>query len=218
MSRWLGRIGVLLILIGLSLGGYVAWQFWGTNWQSAQRHQTLVAEAEKAWAKPDAGDTFSSEYGDVSAIVRIPAFGKDYAVPILEGIGDEVLAAGFGHFPDNARAGAKGNFALAAHRVTHGEPLRDMPSLKVGDEIIIETPHAIFTYELDTAGDALEVPHTAGWVLEDVPRNPEEGGVQPPSQKPGQRLITLTTCSELFHTDNRLIAFGTLVDKAPREA
>ena len=27
------------------------------------------------------------------------------------------LAAGFGHFADSARAGAKGNFALAAHRV-----------------------------------------------------------------------------------------------------
>ena len=32
-----------------------------------------------------------------------------------------------------------------------------------------------------------------------------------PAQRPGQRLITLTTCSELFHTDDRMIAFGHLV-------
>ena len=37
-----------------------------------------------------------------------------------------------------------------------------------------------------------------------------------PEQKAGQRLITLTTCSELFHTDNRLVAFGVLVDREPR--
>ena len=28
----------------------------------------------------------------------------------------------------------------------------------------------------------------------------------------GPRLITLTTCAELFHTDDRMIAFGHLVD------
>jgi sortase A len=36
-----------------------------------------------------------------------------------------------------------------------------------------------------------------------------------PAQRPGQRLITLTTCSELFHTDNRMIAFGHLVGSRP---
>ena len=128
---------------------------------------------------------------------------------LLEGVGDEVLAAGFGHFEDTARAGAEGNFALAAHRVTHGEPLRDMPALEPGDEIIVETAQATYTYVLDTGGDDLEVPFTAGWVLDEVPENPEEGGVQP-GQEPGQRLITVTTCSELFHTDDRLIAFGHL--------
>jgi sortase A len=92
-----------------------------------------------------------------------------------------------------------------------------MPALEPGDEIIVETARATYTYELDTAGDALEVPFTAGWVLDDVPANPDEGGVQP-AQEPGQRLITLTTCSELFHTDDRLVAFGHLVAKDPREA
>jgi sortase A len=38
-----------------------------------------------------------------------------------------------------------------------------------------------------------------------------------PAQRPGQRLITLTTCSELFHTDNRMIAFGHLVDTEEKQ-
>ena len=44
------------------------------------------------------------------------------------------------------------------------------------------------------------------------PLNPDSEGVQPTA---GTRLITLTTCAELFHTDNRMIAFGHLVSEQP---
>ena len=47
-------------------------------------------------------------------------------------------------------------------------------------------------------------------MIDKLPKNPH-GGVEP-AQRPGQKLITLTTCAELFHTDNRMIAFGHLVD------
>jgi sortase A len=30
------------------------------------------------------------------------------------------------------------------------------------------------------------------------------------------RLLTLVTCAELFHTDDRLVVFGHLVDERPR--
>ncbi|UAL30270.1 sortase [Nocardioides rotundus] len=146
-------------------------------------------------------------------MVRIPRFGSDYAVPLLEGTSDAVLATGYGHFRGTAEAGARGNFAVAAHRVTHGEPLRDMPSLQPGDEVVVQTARWTYTYELTTGGDDLVVPFTQTWVLDRLPTNPS-GGVQPP-QRPGQRLITITTCSELFHTDDRMIAFGVLTDKQP---
>jgi sortase A len=155
--------------------------------------------------------------GVAGSIIRIPRFGDDYQVPVLEGTSDDVLASGFGHFDDTAGPGQVGNYALAGHRVTHGEPLRDMPDLEVGDKVIVETRKTVYTYELVTGGDDLTVPFTAGWVLDPLPTNPEDGGVEPP-QKPGQRLLTLTTCSELFHTDDRLVAFGVLVDKRPRVA
>ena len=77
--------------------------------------------------------------------------------------------------------------------------------------MIVETAGATYTYRLDTNPNRLTVPFTAGWVIGPLPKNPEPGGVQP-AQRRGQRLITLTTCSEIFHTDGRSIAFGHLVE------
>jgi sortase A len=103
-----------------------------------------------------------------------------------------------------------GNYALAGHRVTHGEPLRRMPDLQPGDKVIVETADAEHVYRIDTEPEDLVVPFTSTWVLDPLPKNPQAGGPQP-AQKKGQRLITLTTCSEIFHTDDRMIAFGHLV-------
>ncbi len=213
--RWLG---LLLIAGGLGLLGYVAWQFWGTNWVSHRAQERIVTDVRRDWDEPATGasrDAVRVPEGAATALVRIPRFGDDYVMPVLEGTSDDVLAAGFGHFADTAGPGEKGNYALAAHRVTHGEPLRRMPDLQAGDEVIIETRTTTYTYELTSGGDDLVVPFTAGWVVDPLPTNPEEGGVQP-AQEPGQRLITLTTCSEIFHTDNRMVAFGVLKDRQPR--
>ena len=136
-----------------------------------------------------------------TGILRIPRFGADYEVPILEGSSDEVLAAGVGHLEDTAAVGERGNYALAAHRITHGEPFADFPELREGDLVHIETVDADYTYVLDTGGPDLTVPFTASWVLDPFPVNPDPGGTTAPG-RPGARLITLVTCSELFHTDN----------------
>ncbi len=212
-SRVLLVSGGVLILAGLVVLSYVGWQFFGTTWVSERRHAEAVKQLEKGWDTGEA--TVKTGHGTADSIIRIPRFGDDYAVPVLEGTSDDALASGFGHFDGTAKPGAVGNFALAGHRVTHGEPLRDMPDLEVGDTVIVETAKKTFTYEMVTDGDALTVDFTASWVLDPVPTNPEKGGVQPP-QDPDQRLLTLTTCSELFHTDNRLIAFAVLVDQRVR--
>ena len=102
-----------------------------------------------------------------------------------------------------------GNYALAAHRITHGEPLRHMPELQTGDEIIIETQTMVLTYVLDTGGDDLVVDLSEYWVTAPLPVNPDVGELEP-TQQIGQRLITLTTCAGLSHTDDRMVAFGHL--------
>jgi len=213
--RWAMWTGVGLIAIGVGLLAYVAWQYWGTNWVSHRKHEQIVADTQELWAKDAAEEVFMPE-GEVSALIRIPKFGEDYVVPVLEGVSDDALAAGYGHFEKTAEPGKVGNFALAAHRVTHGEPLRDMPELDPGDEVIVETRTATHTYVLTTGGDDLVVPFTEIWVIDPLPDNPDEGEPEP-AQEPGQRLITLTTCSEIFHTDNRMIAFGVLKDSKPKQ-
>lgn len=209
ISFWLG---CGLIAAGLAVLGWVAWQFWGTNWQSQQRQGDVREALQDGWG--DGQDVVRTEFGNASAILHIPRFGKDYSVPVLEGSSDEVLAAGVGHMEGTAAAGAKGNFAVAGHRVTHGEPFADLPELEPGDKIYVETRVATYTYVLDTGGEDLEVPFTAGWVLDPSPVNPTSGGTQPPADA-GEYLITLLTCSEIFHTDNRSVLFGHLIETSP---
>lgn len=204
--------GLVLILAGLGLLGWIGWEMYGTTWVSHRHQAEAIERLTVEWEQ--GRDDAEVSAGTVTALVRIPAFGKDYEVPILEGTDDEALASGLGHYDDTARPGAKGNFALAGHRITHGEPLRDMPDLEPGDEIVVETRRAIYTYVLDTGGDDLVVPFTDVWVLDPDPVNPD-GGAQPPADA-GPRLLTLTTCSELFHTDDRMVAFGHLVSTEPR--
>jgi len=214
-------IGVGLILAGLSLLGYVAWQFWGTNWVSKRHQRAITSELQKDWAAGQGKLPKFVPRGQASALIRIPKFGKKYVVPVLEGdpdgtISPDILARGYGHFAKTADPGEVGNYAVAAHRVTHGEPLRHMPDLRPGDTVIVETVDATYTYVLDTNPNDLVIPFTGIWVLDPLPHNPN-GGPEP-KQEPGQRLITLTTCSEIFHTDNRMIAFGHLVTTTPKPA
>ena len=176
-------MGLALVLAGLGMLGYVAWQFFGTNIVSRQHQERAVGELqERAGAAAEAGTIDARperrNLGDASALIRIPAFGDDYVVPVLEGIGDAELAAGFGHFPDSADPGRRGNYALAAHRVTHGEPLRDMPELRPGDEVVVETRDAVYTYVLDTDPNDLIVTFEEIWVVDPLPRNPD-GGTEP---------------------------------------
>jgi sortase A len=214
--------GLGFVGVGLSLLGYVDWQLYGTNWVSHKKQERIVSEVQKKWdIAPSSTLTRNGTpvvqvgEGQVSALIRIPEFGDDYVVPVLEGTSDKVLAAGFGHFDGTADPGQVGNYALAAHRVTHGEPLRDMPKLEAGDEIIVETVYATYTYVLTSGGEDLRVSFKDGWVVSPLPHNPRRNGVEP-AQIQGQKLITLTTCAELFHTDNRMIVFGHLVDTTPR--
>ncbi|HET8560780.1 MAG TPA: class E sortase [Marmoricola sp.] len=210
-------VGAAMVAAGLALLGYLAWQFWGTNWVADRHQREITQQLQQEWRQGRAkGEDLSPKrtpQGEATALIRIPRFGKHYVVPVLEGTSQDVLARGFGHFTGTAGPGQVGNYALAGHRITHGEPLAGMPELRPGDKVIVETARTTYTYVLDTNPNDLIVDFTQTWVIDPHPHNPDPGGVQPSKSR---RLITLTTCSELFHTNNRMIAFGHLVQKAPR--
>ncbi len=203
--------------------GYVGWQYYGTDIVSRRAQTEVKQEIRERWQHPTVADVIGPDVappqGSADALVRIPRFGSEYEMPLIEGVRDEDLARGIGHFA-GAGPGQIGNFALAAHRVTHGEPFAAMPTLRPGDQVIVETSTATYTYELDTDPSDLVVSFTQTWVIDPVPIPP--GDEAPPgmptfeSVQPTESIITLTTCSELFHTDDRLVAFGHLVSTTPK--
>jgi sortase A len=204
--------GTGLIACGLVIVMYLTWQLVVTDWIAHRRYDTQNTALRDEWER--GRSTTDEGNGRVGAIIRIPRFGADYEVPLLEGTSTAALASGIGHVEGTAAPGEAGNFVIAAHRITHGAPFRDMPDLDAGDKIVVETRDTVYTYELDTAGDALSVSDEDTWVTGELPDNPDPGGIEP-RQRSGRRVLTMLTCAELFHTDERLVAFGHLTSARP---
>lgn len=190
-------VGVILLLGGLAVLGYFAWQYIGTNIVAKQKQAEIKKDTKIQWEK--------GVEGDAIAMLRVKRFGGGYEVPIVKGFDDAALARGVGWDTNSARPGEIGNFAIAGHRVTHGEPFSKFPKLEKGDKIVVETRRKIFTYQLRNSGTSITVPFSTPWPLWRVP-DPDAR-----NKKPTERLLTMVTCSELFHTDNRSVVIGELV-------
>jgi sortase A len=200
-------IGIVLLVAGLSCLGWVGYQYLGTNVVSEKAFHTERDALRAKWTQQQQSDPKgklkdSVLPGQAMALLRIPALGSSYEVPILNGTTLAVLAKGVGHYASTAQPGQIGNFAIAGHRVTHGQPFNRLLELKPGDKIIVETRQAIYTYVLDESPKQLTVKETDTWVIDPVPGKPDA--------KPTQPLITLTTCQDLFHSPDRSIGFGHL--------
>ncbi|MFD6998325.1 class E sortase [Streptomyces mirabilis] len=145
------------------------------------------------------------------AVLSIPRLGV--RVPVAEGVGKrDVLNKGYvGHYPHTQQAGQAGNFALAGHRNTHGEPFRYINRLRRGDEIDVETAAGRYVYVVDKT-----LPQTSahdGGVIREVPRST----VRPAYgySAPGY-YITLTTCTPEYTSRYRLVVWGKLTSMRPR--
>ncbi|MEU4348711.1 class E sortase [Streptomyces sp. NPDC023838] len=145
------------------------------------------------------------------AVLRLPSLGV--TAPVAEGISKHgVLDKGYvGHYAGTAQPGQAGNFALAGHRNTHGEPFRHLDRLRAGDRIVVETRDAVFTYLVDKT-----LPETSardGGVIAPVPRSAVRT-----TYGYGERgyYVTLTTCTPEFTSRYRLVVWGRLASMRPR--
>lgn len=201
-------VGILFLLIGLGAIGVYAYQYFGTNVVAERAYQQEKEGLRKDWQSPAPSAQPSAPVdripGQAMGLMRIPKLGADYEVPILAGTEDASLARGIGWYESSVHPGQVGNFAVAGHRVTHGEPFRRILELHKGDQVIVETRNATFTYVLDTSPADLTVQDKDVWVLDPVPGKP--------GQQPTQATLTLTTCQDLFHSADRSVGFGHLVD------
>ncbi|MER6069424.1 class E sortase [Streptomyces sp. NPDC001817] len=145
------------------------------------------------------------------AVLTIPRLGL--RVPVAEGVSKaDVLNKGYvGHYRGTGQPGQAGNFALAGHRNTHGEPFRYLPRLRRGDAIEVETRTATYTYDVDQV--LPQTSATDSGVIRPVPRSlvrPAYG-----YSEPGY-YITLTTCTPEFTSRYRMVVWGKLVSMRPR--
>ncbi|MFI6016140.1 class E sortase [Streptomyces sp. NPDC051287] len=235
---WSG--GELLVTVGVVLMLLVVHQLWWTNREAKQGAERKVEALEREWGgpvgsggsgqrEPSAGGSSSSAGAPGSgrrrtsyparvvasqayAILVIPRLGL--RVPVAEGVSKpDVLNHGYvGHYPGTQQPGEKGNFALAGHRNTHGEPFRYLPRLRREDTVEVETETATYTYSVDQI-----LPQTSArdsGVIRAVPRS-----IVKPSygyEKPGY-YITLTTCTPEFTSRYRMAVWGELVSVRARE-
>ncbi|MBT2404097.1 MULTISPECIES: class E sortase [unclassified Streptomyces] len=170
----------------------------------SSRPQEQPAEPADPPAAPPA-DPPGYPGGQAFAEMYIPRFGPDWNKPVLEGTGTELLKKGLGHYEGTARLGAAGNFSVAGHRRTYGDPFKDFPELRPGDAVILKDAAGWYTYTVRNA--PLRTLPTEVGVVDPVPR-------RSPFTGPG-RYLTLTTCDPEWGHSHRLVVWAELTGTRP---
>lgn len=212
---------------GLGLLGYTGYQVWDPGARQAQSQ--LIERLHEQWARQPAvapGGTASGGTAPVGAelsgtvaarpielvtgqpfaLLRIPAFGGQWRFAVVEGTTLAQLAEGPGHVPGTQLPGEPGNFAVAAHDITAGNPFMHLGSLRRGDGISVTTVNGTYQYLVLTER---VVRYTDVGVLEPVPGEPR--------QRPVRQFITLITCTPvtLAFTPWRIVVTGELAGMTP---
>nr|WSY54616.1 class E sortase [Streptomyces sp. NBC_00886] len=236
-ALWTG--GEVLVTAGVVLLLLVVHQLWWTNREARRGAEHQVQALERQWGTPapgavssgtpeaKAGTTGSAGSGSprrtTTANTVTPHRSQAYAVltiprlhlrvPIAEGVSKRnVLNKGYvGHYPGTQQPGQAGNFALAGHRNTHGEPFRYLNRMRVKDTVQVETGAATFTYTVDKI-----LPQTSAadsGVIRPVPRS-----LVKPAYGYSQTgyYVTLTTCTPEFTSKYRMVVWGKLTSMRPR--
>ena len=198
-------VGELLITAGLVLLLFVAYQLVWTNVEAQRRTDAVAGDVRDAWERPPTTTTGTQvvalKKGKGFAFLHIPRLGRKWSVPVIQGVSLPDLSKGVGHYPKTALPGEVGNFAVAGHRATNGEPFAYLDKVHQGDVVVAETQDSWFTYVVDRTKI---VSPTSVWVLDPVPGHP--------GATPSEPLLTLTTCNPRWASYERLIVFGHLTE------
>ena len=210
---WLGVLGKLLISVGCGVLLFVAWTLWGTGIYTSQQQARLAHEygltpTGGAGAKA-AGDpgrsgpspSFSPAPGDPVFRLEIPKIGLDMMV--VEGVGEQELELGPGHYPACAASrggglctkwpavwpGEEGRVIVSGHRTTYLHPFLDLDEVEAGDRIEIEALWGKFSYRVTR--EEIVPPDSSSVVV----------------QRPRPELV-LTTCHPPYSASSRLVVFA----------
>jgi sortase A len=211
VGRLLRIAGELLATCGVIVFGFLAYMYWGTALRASDAQRLYTSQLAREWSADNPlkviADLRTISPGTPFALLRIPQFGRSWQLVVVQGAGVPQLALAPGHVPGTAMPGHLGNFAVAAHRVTAGNPFWSLPSLHRGSLIDVETITATYVYE--ATSKPTWVPPGDLSVLAAVPFHPGEQARQP--------LITLITCDPPWTGTGRVIVTGVLLRVLPRE-
>ncbi|WP_447038479.1 class E sortase [Streptomyces sp. DSM 118878] len=213
----------LCITVGAVIVLFVAYVVYWTGVKADSAMDGQIDELHDRWARsqapagtrgddgPAAGSPAEPapyKDGKAFAVMYIPRFGFTWNKPVLQGTGTDVLKKGLGHYASTARLGQKGNFSVAGHRRTYGDPFKDFPKLRPDDPVVLTDGTTWFTYRVDRK-PYRTLPGDIG-VIDAVPRKSGFDG-------PG-RYLTLTTCEPEWGHSHRLIVWAHLDATQPVEA
>jgi len=199
----LSATGRTLIVLGLLILGFVAFELVGTN-VAENRSQTKLKE--QLVAPPPPADLPVSRpspepapppapTGAAVAQILIPRIGVDKAV--VEGVELSQLRKGPGHYAGTPLPGQPGNSSIAGHRTTYGAPFYRLDEMRPSDPILVSTAQGAFRYEVSRV-----------FIVK-----PSQVEVLKPTT--GNQL-TLTTCNPRFSAAERLVVVADL--KGPAAA
>ncbi len=134
------------------------------------------------------------------SFVTVPAIGlRDFPVVRDRGSPDDAPGTALQNAGDMASPrgprggtgpGEVGNYIVTGHRLTGTAPLRDSPSLRRGDRILVRTGDTVYVYEVRrTRWTSFRRPASLRAQRAEVPGRPEADATRP--------MITLSTCATL---------------------
>jgi sortase A len=212
LARVLGAVGRVFITSGVLILLFVAYQLWGTGIREAQAQNRLEKEFRQLQEEARAATVGSTTppngtvptetlpaspaeplaappEGEVLGQIEIPDIGL--SAYMIEGVKDEDLHDGPGHYPGTPLPGQAGNSAIAGHRTTYGAPFNELDKLEDRDEVVVEMPYGRFVYQVEREQI---VDPTATWVTRRV----------------GHDRVVLTACHPKYSAAQRIVIFARL--------
>ncbi|HVA60860.1 MAG TPA: class E sortase [Mycobacteriales bacterium] len=196
-------LGQLLITSGIVILLFVVYELFVTNLYTNREQHHLSVQLHEIWTQRHAEAPLI--LGDGIAELFIPRFERDYDKIIVEGVLEEDLKKGPGHYPGTALPGQIGNFVVSGHRTTYGAPFNRLDELRVGDPIVVETYTSYYVYQV--LSEQTVLPDDLA-VIAPVPNHPGE--------RPTEAMMTFTTCTPKYSASHRLILYARLASSQPR--
>jgi len=185
ISRLLNVLGRTMVVAGLLLLSFVAYQLWGTGIAEGRSQSAMATQ----FVKPQ---PVQPTFGGLVGRITIPSIGVSKYV--VAGARLKDLERGPGLFPGSPLPGQKGNVAIAGHRTTFGAPFGRIDEIQDKEKIILESKDGTFIYTVDGEPKIVSATDTA--VTKTI--NPEIA------------TLTLVSCYPKWTSTQRIIVVATL--------